>query len=138
MSDAGDAELDDGDDSTLIGIRLDDATAFGRTWGRGPLCATEDDDDLCTSRLGLGVRDMRINEATWGGDGRGTGDGVGDGDGEGEGDDGEADEEWSDGEGEGGGRCRDRATGGAGAGMVESRTGCGWLALGLMIGRSND
>lgn len=64
MSDAGDAELDDGDDSTLIGMRLDAATALGRTCGRGPLCASAADDDLCNSRLGLGVRDMRINEAT--------------------------------------------------------------------------
>jgi hypothetical protein len=62
-SDAGDAELDAGEDSTLMGIRLDDATAFGRICGRGPLGTTEADDDLCTSRFGLGVRDMGSNEA---------------------------------------------------------------------------
>ena len=103
---------------------------------------TEADDDLRKSRLGPGVRDMRINEAIWGGDGRGTGegddDGDGDGDGDGEGDDDEADEGWSDGDGDGGGRCLDRAKGGAGAGVIESRIGSGRLALGLIAGRSND
>jgi len=64
MSDAGDAELEDGDGSTLIGIRLDDATAFGRICGRGPLGTTEALNGPCTSRFGLGGRDIRNNEAT--------------------------------------------------------------------------
>jgi hypothetical protein len=98
ISDAGDAELEDGDDSTLIGIWLDDATAFGGICGRGPLGTTEADDDLCTSRFGLGVRDMGSNEATWGGDGERAGEGDRDDDGEGEDDDDEADEERSDGD----------------------------------------
>jgi hypothetical protein len=123
MSDAGDAELDDGDVSALIGIRLEEATAFGRICGRGPLGTTEADDDLCLLSFGLGVRDIGSSEATWGGDGEGTGEGDRGSDGEGEEDDDEADEERSDGDGDGGSRCRDRATGGAGAGVVESLTG---------------
>jgi hypothetical protein len=83
LSEADDAELDDEMYSTLIGTRLDEATALGRTCGCGPVGLTVTGLGRGGIALGLGPRKVDDKAGTGRRGGGGGGEGEGDGEGEG-------------------------------------------------------